>query len=96
MPMTMPKITGCDASDCAYNIDKKCHALAITVGDSGCAMCDTFIKSGIQGGAPDMTGAVGACKASTCRFNKSLECTAGSIIVGLHSTHADCKTFAAK
>jgi hypothetical protein len=36
---------------------------------------------------------VGACKESDCFFNKSLECSAPGIDVGLHENHADCITF---
>ncbi|RJQ18089.1 MAG: DUF1540 domain-containing protein [Nitrospiraceae bacterium] len=94
--MSMPKISACEVADCSYNADKKCHTLAITVGDSSCAMCDTFTKASKKGGDPSTIGGVGACRSDNCRFNTSLECTAGSILVGLHSGHADCKTFASK
>jgi len=93
MPIKMPMISSCDVTSCSYNADKKCHTMAITVGDSSCAMCDTFIDSGSKGGDRAVTGGVGACKAVNCRWNQSLECTAGNIVVGMHSSHADCKTY---
>ena len=96
MPMTMPKVLDCEVTDCAYNRNKECHTMAITVGAHECPFCDTFYKSAQKGGAPDMMGGVGACRESDCRFNKSLECTASGIHIGLHEGHADCKTFSPK
>lgn len=96
MPMTMPKIADCQVSDCSYNKDKQCHALAITVGDGNCPMCDTFANLSKKGGDPNMVAGVGACKADNCKYNKSLECTADSIQVGKSCSHADCKTFSAR
>jgi hypothetical protein len=32
MAMMMPNILDCNMSDCSYNADKECHAMAITVG----------------------------------------------------------------
>lgn len=93
MSISMSKISRCDVTDCSYNIDRKCHTLAITVGDTSCPMCDTFLKAASRGGDQEVLGGVGACKASDCRFNSSLECSAPSITVGPHSTHADCTTY---
>lgn len=94
--MKMPQISVCDATECAYNRENKCHALAITVGDSGCPMCDTAIKSQQKAGDMSSTGSVGACKTSQCEYNSSLECTAAKIKVGMHGSHADCMTFEPK
>jgi hypothetical protein len=97
MPMTMPKILDCDATACSYNKNKECHAMAITVGSpAACAFCDTFFKSEARGGVSDMTGGVGACRMSNCKFNTSLECSARGIHVALHSDHAECTTFTAR
>jgi hypothetical protein len=93
MAMSMSKITDCEVTECSYNKDKKCHTLAITVGDSKCPMCDTFTKAGKKAGDPEVVGGVGACRTDSCKYNKSLECSAGSIHIGLHSGHADCTTF---
>ncbi|MFC5673066.1 DUF1540 domain-containing protein, partial [Streptomyces incanus] len=48
--MEMPAVHECVAEDCAYNRDRACHALAITVGDTAGvvvrhAHCDTFVSS---------------------------------------------------
>lgn len=93
--MNMPKVEKCSALNCAYNMDSQCHAMAITVGDAMCAMCDTsLLEEGKKGGVADMTGTVGACKAETCRYNQSLECTAHHIDVKMHEAHAECATYA--
>jgi len=90
--MKMPKVLDCDMTDCAYNRDKKCHALAITVG-SPCAMCDTYLHSARKGGVDDETGGVGACRMADCAANVDLECTAKGIHVKHHGKHPDCASF---
>ena len=91
----MSKVTLCDATDCSYNRDRKCHALAITVGEVE-PCCDTYFQAQGKGGAADMIGGVGACKVQNCVFNKEFECSAGSIKVGIPSGHPDCITFKAR
>lgn len=93
MEIQASKVLDCSVTECSYNMNKTCHALAITVGDSTCAMCDTYFKSPEKGGAMEMTGSVGACKENDCKFNKSLECAAPGIHVASHMGHADCATY---
>ena len=95
MAMQMPKITECQVTQCSYNQNRQCHTMAITVGgpEDQCACCDTYFDAGQKGGIPDLTGSVGACKANSCEFNRSFECSAPGIQVGMHSGHADCTTF---
>ncbi len=92
MTMKMPMISQCSMEDCAYNNDRKCHALAITVGGSA-PLCDTFLKSPQKGGDTDSVAGVGACKVSSCVYNSSLECSSENIQVGNHGDHAECDTF---
>ncbi|HAM53453.1 MAG TPA: DUF1540 domain-containing protein [Nitrospiraceae bacterium] len=94
MAVMMPKVLDCEVAGCSYNKNKACHAMAITVGSMRHPQCDTYLNATQQGGVPDTTGGVGACKEDDCRFNRSLECTASGIHVGIHMDHADCKTFA--
>lgn len=94
--MEMPKVLECLMDECAYNKEKKCHAMAITVGGGMCPLCDTFMKTVKKGGVADMIGTVGACKVENCQLNTSLECNAGGIRVVLHNQHAECATFKAK
>lgn len=92
--MDMPPVRECLAEDCAYNRAHMCHALAITVGGKSHPKCDTYTRSDEKAGAMDSTGAVGACKTSSCRHNQELECRAQGISVGKHFMRDyDCKTY---
>ncbi|KJS00483.1 MAG: hypothetical protein VR65_13075 [Desulfobulbaceae bacterium BRH_c16a] len=92
--MEMPKVTACEVSQCAYNANKACHAMAITIGDiSNRPKCDTFFQTSIHGGVKETTAGVGACKISECNYNEELECSAANIKVGMKSGTAECLTF---
>jgi hypothetical protein len=93
MERKLPAIANCDATMCAYNVGKKCHTLAITVGDGGCPLCDTAIKSEVKAGIPEMNAEVGACKVDECEYNDSLECRAHGVNIKMHRQHAECGTF---
>ena len=94
MTMQMSKIASCEVTDCSFNQNKQCHALAITVGGPEvCACCDTYLHAAQKGGDAERTGGVGACKVDSCSFNSSFECSAPGIEVGLHQGPADCTTF---
>lgn len=93
MSKEMPKVRECSVNACAYNTEKNCHALAITVGDDTCPACDTFTQYMNKGGILDTTGMVGACKVTDCVYNTALECSAPNIKVGWHQTHAECTTY---
>lgn len=93
--MEMPKVLTCSVEECSFNRDKKCHALAINVGDAKHPACDTFTTMSGKGGASESVAGIGACKTNGCKYNKSLECSAPGITVGHHEKHADCKTFIA-
>ncbi|MGI5485583.1 DUF1540 domain-containing protein [Microtetraspora malaysiensis] len=92
--MDMPTVNECQVESCAYNRDRACHALAITIGDARLAQCDTFFSVSSKGGDPATTGRVGACKMSDCRHNTQLECQAPGIVVGQSRSEADCLTYA--
>ena len=93
LTIEMPPIDACDASTCAYNVDRKCHARAITIGDGIHPACDTFVTTANHvPDRPDPAG-VGACKVDVCRHNRDLECEAAAIKVAPHGQHADCATF---
>lgn len=91
--MKMTKIDGCEVTECAYNRNQQCHAMAITVGDSKHPQCDTFCLGSIKGGDPSVTGSVGACKMSSCRHNKSLECSAATVHIAHKGEEADCMMY---
>lgn len=91
--MQMPVVTECAVEACAYNTDRVCHALAITVGNAHHAHCDTFFAAAVHGGDPSAKGRVGACKMSDCAHNVALECRAPAIAVGIKQNSADCLTY---
>jgi hypothetical protein len=90
----MPVVSECAIAECAYNSNKSCHAIAITIGDGNRPMCDTFFKSSRHGELNSIAG-VGACKVFICRHNNSLECSMESIRVGSEQDHGKCMTFVA-
>ncbi|MEW5854200.1 MAG: DUF1540 domain-containing protein [Myxococcota bacterium] len=91
--MRMPIIQECSVDACAYNQNKACHALAITVGDTRHPHCDTFCPTAGKGGDPSATGRVGACKVADCQHNTNLECQAPQIAVGYQQGQVDCLTY---
>jgi hypothetical protein len=92
MANEMSQILDCQALQCIYNKNGKCHTLAITVGDDE-PCCDTFFKSHEKGGFANTLGGVGACKVSDCEHNSAFECTAKGIHVIMNVDHPDCGTF---
>ena len=93
--MEMPMISQCQASECAYNTDGQCHAMAITVGDRTHPRCDTFLQASTKGGDMSCTALVGACKVGSCMHNVTFECQASSVVVGHMQDEIDCLTFSA-
>lgn len=91
--MEMPMVSSCEVSECAYNMDNMCHAMAITVGDSVHPKCDTFCTSYAEEVDEDCIAGVGACKTTACTFNEGLECSADDICVGFNREEIDCLTF---
>lgn len=91
--MEMPKVAECVVSDCAYNVEDCCHAIAITIGDGVHPRCDTFCHSVMKGGDITCMAGVGACKVSSCMYNESFECGASEISVGYEEQEPDCLTF---
>lgn len=87
-------VRACAVQSCAYNVDERCHARAITVGDGIHPACDTFFASNLHTKDTRHMAGVGACKVVGCRHNADLECSAEAIHVGFHGSHADCMTFA--
>lgn len=92
--LEMSDVQACDVDACAYNVERRCHARAITVGDGIHPACDTFLASDRHTRDTSHTAGVGACKVMSCRYNSDLECAAETIRVGFHDNHPDCMTFA--
>ena len=91
--MEMPRVSHCEVSECSYNMDNRCHAMAITIGDSMHPHCDTMCVSDCKCSQKQNIAGVGACKTSTCVHNQSLECGAPEINVGFCDQDVDCLTF---
>lgn len=92
--MKMTSVEKCQASQCAYNSDGSCHALAITIGDpGGPPRCDTFFENEVKGGDEQSHAGIGACKMTNCMYNSKLECTADAVSVGEEDQDVDCLTF---
>lgn len=90
--VTLPDVSACEATGCAYNANRKCHAPAITLGDGAHPMCDTFLP-GPKHVERKAGAGVGACKVAACVHNEDRTCHAPSIRVVMHDDHPDCGTF---
>lgn len=90
----MPSVSGCLVEKCSYNVNKTCHARAITVGDSIIPHCDTYLDGDRHVMNTKLVAGVGACKVASCRFNNDFECIADHIRVGLATDRtARCLSF---
>lgn len=89
----IPEVSDCDVTRCAYNVNKSCHARAITIGDNTNPLCDTFFDSQSHAHNTKMMAGVGACKVSSCKHNDDLECQADHIRVGTQHGLVKCMTF---
>ncbi len=93
--MDMSRINECKVALCSYNEEKRCRAIAITVGNSSKALCDTFVNTVKKGGVKGLIGGVGACKSQNCKFNRELECCSDNgIEISTVGGHPHCTTFA--
>lgn len=92
----MPEVMQCQATQCAYNMDTKCHARAITVGNMDQQLCDTMFVTDRHTQREETAG-VGACRSANCMYNEDLECQMETgIDVTLSGGQARCGTFAAR
>lgn len=95
----------CQATNCAHNYDKSCHAGCIHVrGNSAVITSETtcstyfadsvgFFTSLIEVG--DDTGVENIiCEAYNCIHNKDLSCTSGDVLI--NSNFSSCETFRCK
>ncbi|MCM2279843.1 MAG: DUF1540 domain-containing protein [Oligoflexia bacterium] len=93
----MPPVARCSVTKCTYNVEQKCHAKAITVGDSRNPGCDTYFSAGAHSKSVQNNAGVGACKVSICRYNDDFECVARSIEVGIAPDNAvKCLSFSSR
>ncbi len=93
--MEMPQVKACGAAKCSYNKAGACHALAVTIGEAGQPVCDTFLANGASKADVMEIAGVGACKVEDCEHNQGLYCTAASIQVKHEGGVPVCATYAA-
>jgi len=91
--MDMVRVKSCDASECNYNADEKCHAIAISIGVGRQPVCDNFLKIGEKMGISEIDGIIGACSVENCQFNRMLECGAEEVLLKKNSVHVECYSF---
>jgi len=94
MTFTMPVVSECKVSECAYNLNETCNARAITIGDGVHPGCDTFFSNSTHTHEFNELTGVGACKVRSCRHNSEFECSADRIEVGHNKSGVCCLTYA--
>jgi hypothetical protein len=85
-------ILDCQALDCSYNHDGRCHTLGINIGSPD-PLCNTFVDAGIMGGSLEPCAKVGACKEINCAHNESLECMYDGIRVMFRDRRPACASY---
>ena len=90
----MPVVSNCEVTECAYNVENRCHARAITVGDGIHPGCDTFLDASQHTRNKQQMAGVGACKVASCIHNDDFECVAEQIDVGRSGGSINCLTYA--
>lgn len=89
----MPQVKMCDVQNCGFNVNKNCHAKAITIGDLINPDCDTYMDTSVHTHQNGNPAGVGACKVRDCKFNQDYECFADNIRVGRVNNEVKCLTF---
>jgi hypothetical protein len=95
MTIKLPKITFCEMEECAYNNDKRCRAIAVSIGGPE-PECITIEKKSKEGGIDTINGGVGACKTRDCMFNKGLICIAKNIEIVKRGSRGYCTSYRLK
>ena len=90
--VTLTDVSTCDATNCTYNDNHRCHAPAITIGRDALPTCVTFMPDA-QHFTPRPIAGVGACKISACVYNRNRSCHAQAIDVALKESAPTCITF---
>jgi hypothetical protein len=97
MTIDMPFVAECMVNECAYNLNRQCHARAITIGDGVHPGCDTsYLNASAHTHNAKHIAGVGACKVSGCRYNEDFECSADSISVAMKDGDIRCMTYKAR
>jgi hypothetical protein len=96
LTIDMPVVSECAVSECVYNLNKACHARAITIGDGVHPGCDTFFGATQHARDAGRRAGVGACKVTGCKHNDDYECSAPKIAVGYQGKNIQCLSFHAR
>lgn len=91
MEAVVSDVSQCNVNDCVFNMDQKCHTMAIMVGGPD-PLCDTFMTGKSKGGNVEFLAKIGACKVDDCSFNVGYECEARSVSVKMNNEKAMCGT----
>ena len=94
--LEMPLVSECSVDECTYNVDRACHARAITIGDGVHPGCDTFFRAAGHSKESHRIAGVGACKVTACQHNDDYECVAEDIHVGFEGSSINCLTYATR
>ena len=89
-------VSRCEVSECAYNFEKRCGAIAIVIASGPHPQCGTFLRMSGSSGKRTGDAHVGECRYSACRHNADSKCTAGKIEVDYWWGVVDCRTFASR
>lgn len=91
--MNMPKVLTCMASECCYNVQNVCHALAISVGDAALPRCNSYCQGACKGGDSGAIAGVGGCRLAHCLHNRNLLCHAPAINLARSGKEITCQLF---
>lgn len=89
-------VSRCAVSECAYNLEKRCCAIAIVIASGPHPVCGTFLRASGCSGKGTGDAHVGECRYSICRHNAHAKCIAGNIEVDYWWGYIDCRTFASR
>jgi len=93
MIVDMTAVASCSVEGCAFNQERKCHAKAITIGNTTNPACDTFHPSSRHINNIRRVAGVGACKTTDCVNNEDFECKDREIHVRISGGHNVCMSY---
>ncbi|MBL1275258.1 MAG: hypothetical protein COB30_004155 [Ectothiorhodospiraceae bacterium] len=93
MTLDMPRVSGCDNAECAYNNDLQCHARAVTLSSGVIALCETCHVAPRHVRNVQRIAGVGSCKNANCRHNEDYECIRDEMYVANIDGQFGCHSF---
>ena len=89
-------VSRCAVSECTYNMEQRCSAIAIVIASGPHPRCGTFLKTSNSSSGRIGDAQVGECRYSICRHNTDARCSAGNIEVDYWWGVVDCRTYASR